>query len=110
MKNIDLELYTIEELMDLNKQVIDRIKFLQKQALLENAVKFSIGDIVSFIDADSNKQEAMVTHITQKKIRVITMKKLVTWTIPSTQLTLERKGEKSDILKLFGTGTTIKKK
>lgn len=67
MNNIDIDLYTIEELMTLNKQVVNRINFLQKQSQLETAAKFSIGDIVSFIDENDNKQEAMVTHINPKK-------------------------------------------
>lgn len=110
MNNIDINVYTIEELMALNKQVVNRIKFLQKQSQLETAAKFSIGDIVSFVDEDDNKQEAMVTHINPKKIRAITLKKQVTWTISPNLLTLERKGKKADLLKLFDTGIKTKKK
>ena len=109
MNNIDINVYTIEELMALNKKVVNRIKFLQKQSQLETAAKFSIGNIVSFIDEDGNKQEAMVTHINPKKIRAITLKKQVTWTISPNLLTLERKGEKADLLKLFDTGIKTKK-
>ena len=110
MNNIDINVYTIEELMTLNKQVVNRIKFLQKQSQLETAAKFSIGNIVSFIDEDGNKQEAMVTHINPKKIRAITLKKQVTWTISPNLLTLERKGEKADLLKLFDVGIKTQKK
>ncbi|MDQ5883799.1 MAG: hypothetical protein QG556_136 [Pseudomonadota bacterium] len=78
MKNFDIDLYTIEELMALNKQAVNRIKFLQKQSQLETSAKFSIGDIVSFIDKDDNKQEAMVMHINPKKIRAITLEKQIT--------------------------------
>ena len=110
MKNFDIDLYTIEELMTLNKHVVNRIKFLQKQSQLETSAKFSIGDIVSFIDEDGNKQEAMVTYINPKKIRAVTLKKQVTWTIPPNLLTLERKGEKADLLKLFDVGIKTQKK
>ncbi len=52
----------------------------------------------------------MVTHINPKKIRAITLKKQVTWTISPNLLTLERKGEKADLLKFFDAGIKTKKK
>lgn len=100
----------MDELLDLNKQVINRIKFLQKQSQLETAAKFKIGDIVSFTDDDNHKQKAIVMRISSKTIKVITLKKHDAWNISPTLLTLERKGEKADLLKLFDVAMNTEKK
>ena len=42
MTNIDIDLYTIEELLILNKQIVAKVKFLQKQKQLEAAAKFNM--------------------------------------------------------------------
>lgn len=99
--NIDLDHYTIEELSYLNKLVVAKIKFLQKQQQLEAAAKFKIGDIVSFMDTDNQEQEAMITHVAPKKIRIMSLKDKIAWTISPSLLTLRRKGDKADLFKLF---------
>jgi len=107
--NIDLDISTVEELILLNKQVIAKIKFLQKQHQLESAARFKIGDIVSFLDKDNQETDAMVTHIAPKKIRIMTLKDKTTWTISPSLLTLQRSGDKADLFKLFDDGPKTRK-
>jgi hypothetical protein len=97
------------QLILLNKQVIAKIKFLQKRQQLEAAAKFKIGDIVSFLDPENQETDAMVTHIAPKKIRIMNLKDKTTWTISPSLLTLQRSGDKADLFKLFDGGPKTRK-
>ena len=108
--NIDLDIYTVEELITLNKLVVDKIKSLQKQKQIEASTKFKMLDIVSFIDNNNNEQEAMITSINSKKISIISLKDKVPWSISPSLLTLQRKGDKADLFNLFDGGEKIRKK
>ena len=102
MKNFDIDLYTIEELVIINKQIVAQVKFLQRKKQLEAAAKFKIGDIVTFLDKEDNMQEGLVTHITPKKLNLTTLTEpFVDWTIAPSLATLKRNGEKADLFKLF---------
>ena len=110
MKNFDIDLYTIEELVILNKQIVAQVKFLQRKKQLEAAAKFKIGDIVTFLDQEDNVQEGLVTHITPKKLNLTTITEpFVDWTIAPSLATNRRNGGKTDLFKLFDIRTKMTK-
>lgn len=109
MSNIDLDVYTMEELILLNKRVVAKVKFLQQRQQLEAAAKFKMCDIVSFLDKENLEQEALISHISPKKISIITLKDNMPWTISPSLLTFKRSGDKADLLKLFDSRLNMKK-
>jgi len=60
----------INDLRDLNKEIVKRIRMLHAIEDLKTAAKFSVGDDVSFISKRHGKVEGKVTKINRKTIGV----------------------------------------
>jgi hypothetical protein len=69
--NLDLESLTEEDLINLQGQVIKRLKDLKNQSRLEQISQFKKGDIVRFVQ-EGQKEEGLIIRINSKTISVIT--------------------------------------
>ena len=81
--SINIDQLNIEELIDLNKQVVIRIKELQAQAEINAAAQFRIGDIVSFTSQEEKKIIGFITAIKKNKIKVFTEENQIWTLLPS---------------------------
>lgn len=68
----DLTKLTEKELIELNHQIIERLKFLQSLRHHNKMMTFKLGDKVSFDPVGYEKQFATVTKFNKKTITVIT--------------------------------------
>ena len=68
---IDLTKFTKEELIDLNRKIVDQINFLECQQAANLLTKFKKFDFVSFIH-DGREIECFVEKINKKTLSVIT--------------------------------------
>lgn len=93
MKEIDLEGLTIEQLVNLNKQVISKIKDLRNKEALKHASLFKIGDIVSFGN-EGEKKEGLVINIRQKAVSVLSTDQS-RWTVSPQLLSKAEKPSKA---------------
>lgn len=79
--SVNIDQLSVEDLIELNKQVVLRIKELQSQAEINAASQFRIGDIVSFTSKDEKKIVGFITAIKKNKIKVFTEENQM-WTLP----------------------------
>lgn len=91
--SINIDQLNIEELIDLNKQVVIRIKELQAQAEINAAAQFRIGDIVSFSSKDDKKIVGFIMAIQKYKVKVFTDENQL-WTLPPSALIPKAKPSK----------------
>ena len=91
---------SMDELVDLNKRVISRMKELNSQTQAKAALKFRMGDIVSFVKTDDNaKIIGFIISIQKTKISILT-ETGSQWTVSPAFLTPEEKPSKK-LLKLL---------
>ena len=69
-KNL-LDGLTIEELQEINKDVVRRIRALSKRRGLEEALKYEIGDTVSFRDKRGNLLTGRVERVNPKTLTIM---------------------------------------
>lgn len=74
LRKIESELpaLSIEELISLNKTVIERIKYLQKTLSLGAMTKFKIGEIVCFYSHEGNLTSGKIIKFNIKTVTLIT--------------------------------------
>jgi hypothetical protein len=74
LQKIETELHSlsIEELISLNRTVIERIKYLQKARSLGAMTKFKIGETVCFYSHDGNLISGKIIKFNIKTITIIT--------------------------------------
>lgn len=63
---------SIEELISLNRIVIERIKYLQKTRFLGAMTKFKIGEMVCFYSHDGNLISGKIIKFNIKTVTIIT--------------------------------------
>ncbi len=68
---MDIDLLTIEELITLNRRVVERLKFLQKARAHVDMMAFNLGAKVSF-ETDEGRRFGRLTKYNQKTVTVIT--------------------------------------
>ncbi len=68
---MDIDLLTIEELITLNRRVVERLKFLQKARAHVDMMAFNLGTKVSF-ETDEGRRFGRLTKYNQKTVTVIT--------------------------------------
>ena len=91
--SINIDQLSIEDLVELNKQVIIRIKELQAQAEINAAAQLRIGDIVSFSGKDDKKIVGFITAIQKNKVKIFTDENQI-WTVPPSVLIPKEKPSK----------------
>jgi hypothetical protein len=69
---IDLEKFTEDELIDLNNQIVARLKFIRQLRTHSQMLKFKIGDRVCFQPEGREMLTGMLTRYNQKTVSVIT--------------------------------------
>lgn len=98
--SINIENLSIEELVGLNKKIISRMKELNSQKQAKAALKFRMGDIVSFVKTDDNvKEVGLILSIRKTRITILT-ENGKQWTVSPALLSSEEKPSKK-LLKLL---------
>jgi uncharacterized protein YkvS len=76
---------TVDELIFLNRKIVERIKFMQKARAMTTMQKFNIGDLVSFKDGDETVI-GKVVRFNQRTVSLITDTR-VRWNVAPALLT-----------------------
>jgi hypothetical protein len=69
---IDIDQLTEAELIDLNRRIIERLRFLQQMRAHKQMLTFRIGDRVAFQADGRGTVEGMLTRYNRKSVTVIT--------------------------------------
>ena len=88
----DIEQLSLEELIDLNKRLIMRIRYLQGVKAMEDLNRFKVGDRVHFHDHEGKPREGIVVRINQRTVSVHTDEKCGHWNVPPRFLTKSAEG------------------
>ena len=94
---IDIDTLSKEELLDLNRRIVERLKYLAARETLEVSKKFRVGDTVEFQSEESTIQ-GIVIRINRKTLSIKT--KEGQWIIPPQFLKKAIKDEKSGKLRI----------
>ena len=98
--SINIDILSMDELLELNKRVISRMKELNSQKQATAALKFRMGDIVSFVKTDDNvKVVGLILSVRATKITILT-ETGKQWTVSPSLLSPEEKPSKK-LLKLL---------
>lgn len=68
---INLDLMTEAELRDLNRRIVERLRFLTKMRAHAEMLRFSIGDRVGFQATDGRHVTGMLVRYNQKSVSVL---------------------------------------
>lgn len=69
---IDIEKLTEQELLDLNRKIIERLKFLSLERRHAKMLEFSIGDKVRFQPPDQEEKKGILVKYNKKTVSVVT--------------------------------------
>jgi hypothetical protein len=69
---IDIDKLTEPELIDLNRRIVERLRFLQQMRAHKQMLEFKIGDRVTFQADGRGTVEGMLTRYNRKSVTVIT--------------------------------------
>ena len=69
---IDIDRLTEAELIDLNRRIVERLRFLQQMRAHKDMLSFRIGERVSFEPADRPPVFGILTRYNRKTVTVIT--------------------------------------
>ena len=69
---IDIDRLTEAELIDLNRRIVERLRFLQHMRAHQRMLEFRIGDRVAFQADGRGTVEGMLTRYNRKSVTVIT--------------------------------------
>jgi hypothetical protein len=69
---IDIDRLTEAELIDLNRRIVERLRFLQHMRAHRQMLEFRIGDRVAFQADGRGTVEGMLTRYNRKSVTVIT--------------------------------------
>ena len=98
--SINIDSFSMDELVELNKRIISRIKELNSQKQAQAALKFRMGDIVSFVKTDDHvKVVGLILSIKKTKVCILT-ETGSQWTVSPVLLSPEEKPSKK-LLKLL---------
>jgi hypothetical protein len=75
----DIDKLSKEELLDLNRRVVERLKYLSARETLEVSRKFKVGDTVEF-QSDESTVQGIVMRINRKTLSIKT--KEGRWNVP----------------------------
>jgi hypothetical protein len=71
-RKIDIETLTYEELLNLNRRIVARLKLLDASRSFKEMLDFSIGNIVEFGTNDGRLVRGTVSRINRKTVTVVT--------------------------------------
>jgi len=97
--SVNIENLTVQELIELNGQIINRIKELRKQEQARAASQFRLGDVVSFTHKDNQKIIGFILSVRKTKISILTEEN-EQWTVSPGLLSPEEAPSKK-LLKLL---------
>jgi len=69
---IDIEQLSEKELIDLNRRIIQRLKFLEAARANSEMIKFSVGDKVTFRPSGYEQQTGVLVKYNKKTVTVVT--------------------------------------
>lgn len=69
---INIEKLTERELLDLNRRIVERLKFLALERSHTKMMQFSIGDKVSFQPTDREEKKGVLVKYNKKTVTVLT--------------------------------------
>jgi hypothetical protein len=69
---INIDKLTEEELIDLNRRIIERLRLLQQMRAHRQMLEFKIGDRVTFQADGRGAVEGMLTRYNRKSVTIIT--------------------------------------
>jgi len=72
MPRIDIDQLTENELIDLNRRIVDRLRFLNQMKAHSKMLEFSIGERVSFRPDGQDIKTGILTRYNRKTVTVIT--------------------------------------
>ena len=69
---VDIDKLTEPELLDLNRRIVARLRFLQRMRAHQQMLAFKIGDRVAFRADGRGAVEGMLTRYNKKTVTVVT--------------------------------------
>lgn len=72
MNPIDIESLSYEELHNLNKRIVERLKYMNQVRRLMQMMEYQVGDEVTFYESNGNQISGIVSKLNKKTISVIT--------------------------------------
>ncbi len=69
---VDIDKLTEPELIDLNRRIVERLRFLQQMRAHKQMLAFKIGDRVAFRADGRGAVEGMLTRYNRKSVTIIT--------------------------------------
>lgn len=69
---IDIEKLSEQELLDLNRKIVEKLKFLALQRTHKKMIQFSVGDKVQFHPPDHEVQKGILVKYNKKTVSVLT--------------------------------------
>jgi hypothetical protein len=69
---IDIDRLTEAELLDLNRRIVERLRFLQPMRAHASMLQFSLGDRVTFDTDDGRRIVGTLRRYNQKSVTVLT--------------------------------------
>lgn len=70
-KSIEIPKLSIEELIELNRKVVERVQELQQRQSYKNLVKFKVGDRVRFTPPDRTPVEGVIERLNKKTVSIV---------------------------------------
>lgn len=95
--SIDIDKLSKEQLLDLNRRIVERLKYLAARDTLEVSKKFRVGDTVEFQNEESTTQ-GMVIRINRKTLSIKT--KEGQWNVPPQFVKKAAEDKKSRTLRI----------
>lgn len=71
---INIDNLTVEELIDLNNRIIERLKFLDQMHAHKEMMEFRMGEKVSFCPSGRGEQIGTVVKYNKKTVSIVTEK------------------------------------
>lgn len=96
--NIDIDRLSREELLELNRRIVARLKYLSEKEILEISRKFKAGDVVEFRSGESMIR-GVVIRINRKTLSIRT--KEGQWNVPPQFLRKVKESNKIEHLKVI---------
>lgn len=84
--DVDLTRYTEPELIELNRRIVERIRFLRNGRCQETMAAFNVGDRVTFHPPDGSQVAGTVLRLNTKSVTVVTADG-IQWRVGPTLLT-----------------------
>jgi hypothetical protein len=68
---IDIDQFTEAELIDLNRRIVERLRFFQQMRAHQSMLKFAIGDRVGFLASDGRRVTGTLVRYNKRSVSVL---------------------------------------